>query len=655
MLSKEEKQLVQNWLRDAYRAAETFDGSEKSEQKLFTSLSLFEDFVRTYADSATDIEDVAPISEIEKQVSGMAFPTGPIKIPQTIDEHLNIAANFYERLKSQSLDKDIFEIIQNAGGIVLDSEGVFVKTDEGPLMATSSGSLTSYDVRTEPRLAILIAHLRNQGINGQSIFMDDIVITKGVNTPNMVRELPYHIVQIPRIDVEIAICDQIGQTTFVKKGNVGNEFWLHMSKEKLKERPDILAVNRHNDTQWWKDISSFISNGDSSPTIKVKVRSWANKPQKLDMDLIDESLLAHRRATGEWLSCQKIGENGKNGSYILEYGPYAGTIKVGALESALKRDNARGLKGESSISERNTAISDRYNLDYCNPLSQAQLKMSLIDESLLAHRLATGEWLIALKTGENGKKGSYVLEHGPYAGTIKVGALQAALVRDGARGLKGTSSIPERNEIVSEQHNLDYHNSRNQDLLDMDLIDESLLAHRLATGTWLKSNQKGEDGRASSYVLKHGPYAGKLTVATLNGALAQDGMRGLSGTSSIPERNAFLAQKHNLSFTNKSALEKLNMDIIDESLLAHRLATGNWLRCNDKGDDGSKGNYLLEHGPYAGKITARQLQSALYNEGARGLAGKSSIAIRNAIIAKQYDLDDKSKPTNTPDIDEFTL
>jgi hypothetical protein len=57
---------------------------------------------------------------------------------------------------------------------------------------------------------------------------------------------------------------------------------------------------------------------------------------------------------------------------------------------------------------------------------------------------------------------------------------------------------------------------------DLELIKQSIFAHRQATGEW----------PTLSSDLLHGPYAGKQTWQGINGALSK-GMRGLPGGSSV--------------------------------------------------------------------------------------------------------------------------
>ena len=464
-------------------------------------------------------------------------------------------------------------------------------------------------------------------MNGQSIYMDDLVITQGRVDADMMREHAYNIVQIPRLDMEIAVCDQIEETTFVKKGTVGSEFWNHLSKDQLKERDDVVHVDRHSDSQWWNDISEFLSGNADPMGKKINVQTWINRKPKLDIDLVKESLLAHRQEAGEWLANNKTGADGK--IYVLEYGPYAGQTTVGAIDANLIKGQ-RGLPDGSSIAKMNAEISEEYDLDYFNHLDQDDLDIELIRQSLLAHKTETGEWLTCKKKGADGK--SYVLEHGPYAGQVTAGAIDANL-SIGQLGLTGGSSIAKMNAEISEAHGLDYFNHLDQDDLDIELIKQSLLMHRQETGTWLTNRKKRAD--AQSYILEHGPYAGKLKVSALDAALS-NGARGITGGSSIAKMNAEISESHGLDYFNHLDQDDLDIYLVKQSLLAHRTETGEWLTNKKKGADGK--SYVLEHGSYAGQITAAAIDANL-SYGQRSLPSGSSIAKLNAEISEAHGLD----------------
>ncbi len=646
-LTKNQTKQIKKWLTSAFLSSIKFNGSEPSEKDLFTPLSLFEDFVRSQNNEGK------PPSEMETAIAEMAFPEVPKGMPLTISGFLDEAAKFYSRLidtqKSQTTP-DIHSILENAGAIVKKSDKIFVKTDEGQLLsAPGAESPKPYKVETEARLAILLAHLRNDGVNGQPIYMDDLVITQGSVDDKMMRQHPYHIIQIPRLNMEIALCEQIGETTFVKKGTVGEEFWDHMSKNELKARENIIAVDHHNDQQWWEDISNFLSRQTQPTNKKVNAQSWSHKKPNLDIDLVKESILAHYRATdGEWLTTDKRGTNGK--IFLLEHGPYAKQITIAALGSALQQGN-RGLPGGSSVAKLKEKIAKEHSLNYKNKHNQENLDLKLIKESILAHYHATGEWLTSYKKSKNGKLSSYILEHGPYAEQISVAALEQAL-KEGFRSLPGKSSVAKLKEEIAKEHSLNYKRKHNQGNLDLKLIKESILAHYRATGEQLAKSTKGKNGKLGSFILEHGPYAGQISINSLNQALRL-GERSLPGGSSIAELKKELSKKLGLNYSDKIKLENLDIKNIRESILAHYQATGKWFSNYTKSKNGNPGSYILEHGPYAGQINVSTLERSLRN-GLRNLPGGSSIAkLKKEIKAELKNVpppspEDESAETFTP-------
>lgn len=612
---------VKDWLSAAFEAADGFDGSEASEETLFHYLTLFDNYARQQNKSSRSIGDV------EREIILQSFANNvPDDMPLTIDGFLDKASEFYKRLRSAQMRRDIQITLEKSGAVIKTSDAVFVKTDPGlSLLPGSDGN--SYAVQTAPRLALLISHLRNDGVNGKPVYTDDLIITQGSVSPNMLRQLPYIVVQIPRLDMEIAVCEQVGETTFVKKGTVGPEFWAHYSKNGLKERADVMHVNFYHEKQWWSEISRILSDHSVFAESKINIRNWSERPQKLDFGLIKESLLAHRLTTGEWLSSTKRRHDGK--SYILEHGPYAGTISAISLNGILSI-GGRGLGRNSSIAQINQEISFEHNLYFVNRSQLFKLNLDKIKECLLVHRQLTGEWLTESAVGPNNK--SYILEYGPYAGKISVKALSHALAK-GVRGLSAGQSIPHLNEAISKENKLDYINKLRQEILDLEKVKSSLLTHRLETGEWLASSKLSENKK--SFILKYGPYAGKISVSALEAAL-QRGSRGLPGGHTIVRLNQDLSDLHNLDYVNVLDQEDLDIDKIKESLLKHRQITGTWLSMNKKMENGD--SYVLEHGPYAGKMSAQKLQTVLLH-GSRGLNKGQTIAQLNEEISRNHNLD----------------
>jgi phospholipid N-methyltransferase len=624
VFTSEEKRQVRKWLQAAFTAAKDYDASARAEKKLFEPLSLFDHFARTRGDTP-------PTPASEQKIIEISYPDRPPDMPVTVDGFLDLTSVFYTRLKNANSTPDFWTTLENSGAIIQKSEKIFVKTDEQSFQPAASGRHNSYTVKTEPRLAMLIEHLRNEGINGKSIYTDNLVITRGTVSKDMMRTHPYHIVQIPHLDMEVAVCDQIGETTFAKKGTVGPVFWDSLTKDQLKAREDVIHVDRHNDRQWWNEIASFLS-GHSDPKAEpINLKSWIKKPFKLDLELVKTSLLVHRLITGKWISQKTRGIDDKKSSYVLEYGPYATQLKVQNLEHAL-RAGGRGLPGGLSIAQLNKEISQEHGLDYKNHLAQEDLDLQKIKKSLLSYHEITGKWLANTKNlGSNP-----MLEYGLYAGNLTIGALNVALSK-GMRGLPGGSSIAQLNEEISKEHGLDYKNHLAQEDLDLEKIKESLLAHRKATGKWLSNGAKGPDNKIGSYLLEHGPYAGRLTARSLVSALSR-GTRGLPGGSSIAQLNAEISKKLGLDYVNIQEQEDLDLEKIKESLLAYRKVTGKWLPNGARWPDNKIGSYVLEYGPYAGQLTTGAIDQAL-SRGRRGLPGNSSIAKLNSEISEEQGLD----------------
>ncbi|MCU7860649.1 MAG: hypothetical protein KZQ86_12650, partial [Candidatus Thiodiazotropha sp. (ex Lucinoma kastoroae)] len=591
--------------RRAFTAAHDFTGSEKSERKLLKPLILVDLFVQARNSGK-------PSEALETVYAKAALHDNAEEIPYTVDGILEEAEIVYSKMLDAQSHDDILELLQEGGALIKQGNAVFVQTDDGEINSGTSDTPSKFEVKLKPRLAMLVTRLRDEGI-----YTDDLIIQAGKTDPKMVRENPYHIVQIPRLDKEIAVCDQVGEITFVKTGIIGTDLWANLSKDQLKERSDIQTVIFNNEAQWWSNIKTTLSENSIKP--KVNLVKYSGKKPPLDIDLIKQSLLEHHQTTGQWLSNYKKSEEGKKGGYVLEHGPYAGKLTVSALFSALCKGQ-RGLHGGSSIAKLNEEISSEHDLDYANHMKQEKLDLRQIKESLLAHYQATGGWL------SHGKK--YTLEHGPYAGKITVSALDSAL-SSGMRGLLGGASIAKLNEEISGENNLGYVNHKKQENLDIDEIQESLLAHYQATGEWMTNNKKGEDGKRGSYILEHGPLAGHITVSALETNLAQ-GLRGLPGGASIAKLLEAVSKEFDLGYVNRLNQEDLSLDEVKESLLVHYQTTGEWLSCGKK--------YTLEHGPYAGKITVSALSHAL-ERGSRGLPGEVSISELNEEISKENNLD----------------
>ncbi len=295
-------------------------------------------------------------------------------------------------------------------------------------------------------------------------------------------------------------------------------------------------------------------------TIKTFQDNAKEKAILIDIDLIKESILAHRGATGRWPMI-------KEGP--VECGPYAGTETWQGLDGCLRR-GTRGLPGNSSSAKVKKELG-------------SSLKIDWIKECILAHKRVTGQW----PTRNGG-----LIEHGPYAGRERWDRIDSALKGEN-RGIRGKFSL------ATVMESLGYQNPRHSEPLDIELIKESILAHKEATGRW--PTQK-------SGSVEYGPYAGKEIWATIHSHL-ESGGRDLVGNSSLP------AEKEKLGPVNPKNQEPLNVELIKESILTHKEATGRWP---------TQILGPIKYGPYAERGTWRGLNTALI-KGFRGLPGGQTL------------------------------
>ena len=76
----------------------------------------------------------------------------------------------------------------------------------------------------------------------------------------MMRQLSYALIEIPRLNKQILVCDQIGEATFVVDGIFSRETLLSLSKEKLQQQyPDkVRRIIYNNIKQWMEELLAAV-------------------------------------------------------------------------------------------------------------------------------------------------------------------------------------------------------------------------------------------------------------------------------------------------------------------------------------------------------------------------------------------------------------
>ncbi|QQR69764.1 MAG: hypothetical protein IPI58_03690 [Alphaproteobacteria bacterium] len=239
------------YLRDilarAFRAARDFDNSDASIDALTEALAPFDNLaLERGKDSALNRDAV------ESSLSRHA--RGPGHKPVTVSDLLDLAMrNFARRLNNDTVSFITFQ-----------TDLEFLPTHgQKPIQTGSGAGMDS--IRLEPRLNQVLLFLAQNDIS-----TSDYRVLDGVLDPKGMRRRGYRIVQIPRLDREIAVCDQAGQAIYVAQGQPGPLFWASYSKEQLRHMPHITRVAM--DLTWQDRLAAAVLS-DNPPRPKTVLSS----------------------------------------------------------------------------------------------------------------------------------------------------------------------------------------------------------------------------------------------------------------------------------------------------------------------------------------------------------------------------------------------
>jgi len=259
-LNNAQRNLARQLLANSFHAARAYRGTEGQYDRLTETLIMFERY-------AEDITRKITLSHDERETivtQNIRQPSRPI----TVQDLLGIAAaTFSKRLKTKKID-------------VLEIETPFHFLPTHGLGASIEiGSGAGFEKGTpEPRTERLIKLLNQRGI-----YTDDIVIYRGVTKQGTIRQTPYSIVQIPRLNREVAICDETGQASFVGQGQRGPLFWATHRKDQLDNQTGITRVV-HND-QWEARMLELLLT-DNAPQPKIRITRGNKQFFPLTVDII---------------------------------------------------------------------------------------------------------------------------------------------------------------------------------------------------------------------------------------------------------------------------------------------------------------------------------------------------------------------------------
>lgn len=255
------------------------------------------------------------LAEQERAVYGQAMG---VPNPPDFNELLGrVAAKFNARVlklgREQGLDA-VLKVLEQAGAVVTRPQTEFVRTD--PSRARIQDSKGVHDDtainQPAPKFEETIEALQSIGI-----FADQMVIHPGIVGQNTVRNAPYVVIQIPELDVELAVCNRVGEVILVNRPIIGPHLFAMHTKDQLVNGFKLDRVEYIGD---WQNRLLALVLGDNPPDkahrTRVNTQKFAKdqeeKSGRLTVPLVlaamlewswkqyQDDLAKHPEKTPEW-------------------------------------------------------------------------------------------------------------------------------------------------------------------------------------------------------------------------------------------------------------------------------------------------------------------------------------------------------------------
>ncbi|HVY13191.1 MAG TPA: hypothetical protein VHB73_06470, partial [Alphaproteobacteria bacterium] len=223
-----QRQRVFEALGTARSSVEAFNGSEETSIRLVNDIAAYEQVLWDY------FGERFPPAEEEQRLAHFQL-TRKDSVTGLLEHAISSVYGMLARLGSL---REQLKVLEMGGALVKYYDDVFVLADTSPdISGDGAEPKNPHEFIRQPRLAILVKLL-----HGLEIYSDDLIIRVGTIFEDKIRQLPYVLIDIPRIGRQIAICDQYGQVTFVSQGIQQASFWAGYSKSEIKKQTGVKAV-----------------------------------------------------------------------------------------------------------------------------------------------------------------------------------------------------------------------------------------------------------------------------------------------------------------------------------------------------------------------------------------------------------------------------
>ncbi len=205
--------------------------------------------------------------------------------PPKVDELLDTAIG---AINNVNREEDFLERLAKGGAQIFHHGSVFVRPDpDGEGIKNGEGEFTP--PVHEPRLREVVMALQAKGV-----YFDDLVIDVGRVSNMQMREWPYVIVTIPRLNAQIAVADQKGEALFAARPALAYMNWALFEKKMAGQEGTVFEnVTRTVHSGAWEERlmkALFGEEPDVGP--KVNLSGYIKAHRKLRYPLTEEMVVA---------------------------------------------------------------------------------------------------------------------------------------------------------------------------------------------------------------------------------------------------------------------------------------------------------------------------------------------------------------------------
>ncbi|MSR87343.1 hypothetical protein EXS70_04205 [Candidatus Peribacteria bacterium] len=248
------KNDLSHLVSDAVQAAEVYDGTENSFRKVLQLSTDLEERLLSLLDKQPLTAEAELAAQREQGVAN----------PQSISAILSTAQKNLDKLLNSTENTD--DLIQKLEIVFENIEAVLVPPGEQEVQKGDGGGEWK-KLEFEPRLQHLI-----QALQQNNIFTDDLIITKGILRPNMMRKEGYVLVEIPRIGREVLVCNQVGEATFVSSRRLGIQTYTRSTKHELEQIEGVERVVSPGIEGWAQEVMTSLLRDATQDSKKIDVR-----------------------------------------------------------------------------------------------------------------------------------------------------------------------------------------------------------------------------------------------------------------------------------------------------------------------------------------------------------------------------------------------